>query len=47
MSVTIEQIKMDSKRMANRLKHRVVMADSLIVEIEGVNEQLESMRQVS
>lgn len=46
MSVTIEQVKMDTKRVANRLKHRVVMADSLIVEIENANEQLVSMRHV-
>lgn len=45
MSVTFEQIILDAKRIANRLKDREVLGDSLLLESESVNKQIESMRQ--
>lgn len=46
MSVSVDQLITDSKKIANRLKSRVAMADSLMAETEAINDQLESMRQV-
>lgn len=45
MSVTFEQIILDAKRIANRLKDREALGDSLLLETESVNKQVESMRQ--
>lgn len=45
MSVTFEQIILDAKRIANRLKDREALGDSLLLETESVNKQIESMRQ--
>ncbi|XP_058464074.1 FGFR1 oncogene partner 2 homolog isoform X2 [Malaya genurostris] len=45
MSVTFEQIILDAKRVANRLKDREALGDSLLLETESVNKQIESMRQ--
>ncbi|XP_065091945.1 FGFR1 oncogene partner 2 homolog [Ochlerotatus camptorhynchus] len=45
MSVTFEQIILDAKRIANRLKDREALGDSLLLESESVNKQIESMRQ--
>ncbi|XP_058831076.1 FGFR1 oncogene partner 2 homolog [Topomyia yanbarensis] len=45
MSVTFEQIILDAKRVANRLKDREALGDSLLLETESVNKQMESMRQ--
>lgn len=44
MSITLEQIILDAKRVANRLKDREALGDSLLVETESVNKQIESMR---
>lgn len=46
MSITLEQIILDAKRVASRLKDREAFGDMLLVETEGVNKQLESMRHV-
>lgn len=46
MSISIEQIILDAKRVANRLKDREALSDSLLVETEAINKQLETMRQV-
>uniref|UniRef100_A0A2M4AR32 Uncharacterized protein n=1 Tax=Anopheles triannulatus TaxID=58253 RepID=A0A2M4AR32_9DIPT len=45
MSVTFEQIILDAKRIANRLKDREALGDALLLESESVNKQIESMRQ--
>lgn len=45
MSIPIEQIILDAKRLANRLKEKESMADVLLNETERVNYQLDSMRQ--
>lgn len=47
MSVTIEQIILDVKRVCNKLKDREALGDSLIVETETVNKQVEAMKEVS
>lgn len=44
---SLQQIVSDAERLANRLKERQAMADNILVEAESVNNQLESMRQVS
>ena len=46
MSITIQQIILDAKRIAKRLKDRELLGDSLIVDTESVNKQIESMRTV-
>ncbi|XP_058067385.1 FGFR1 oncogene partner 2 homolog [Anopheles bellator] len=45
MSITFEQIILDAKRIANRLKDREALGDALLLESETVNKQIESMRQ--
>uniref|UniRef100_A0AAG5DJT5 FGFR1 oncogene partner 2 homolog n=1 Tax=Anopheles atroparvus TaxID=41427 RepID=A0AAG5DJT5_ANOAO len=45
MSVTFEQIILDARRIANRLKDREALGDALLLESESVNKQIESMRQ--
>uniref|UniRef100_A0A182K2X9 FGFR1 oncogene partner 2 homolog n=1 Tax=Anopheles christyi TaxID=43041 RepID=A0A182K2X9_9DIPT len=45
MSVTFEQIIIDAKRIANRLKDREALGDALLLESESVNKHIESMRQ--
>lgn len=45
MSVTFEQIILDAKRIANRLKDREALGDALLLESESVNKHIESMRQ--
>uniref|UniRef100_U5EVB1 Protein aael aael003544 aedes aegypti n=1 Tax=Corethrella appendiculata TaxID=1370023 RepID=U5EVB1_9DIPT len=45
MSITFEQIILDAKRIANRLKDREALGDSILLESENVNKQMESMRQ--
>ena len=44
--LTFEQIILDAKRIANRLKDREALGDSLLLETDSVNKQMESMRQV-
>ena len=45
MSTPIEQMILDAKRLANRLKEKEQLADVLSNETERVNYQLDSMRQ--
>lgn len=45
MATPIEQIILDAKRLANRLKEKENLADVLSNETERVNYQLDSMRQ--
>lgn len=45
MSVTIEQIILDVKRVCNKLKDREALGDSLLVETETVNKQIEAMKE--
>lgn len=45
MSVTIEQIILDVKRVCNKLKDREALGDSLIVDTESVNKQVEAMKE--
>lgn len=45
MATPIEQIILDAKRLANRLKEKEALADVLSNETERVNYQLDSMRQ--
>jgi hypothetical protein len=44
MSTPIEQMILDAKRLANRLREKEVLADQLANESERVNYQLDSMR---
>ena len=37
---------MDAKRIASRLKDSAVLGDKLIMETEGIKEELESLRHV-
>lgn len=46
MSVTIEQIVLDLKRVCSKQKDREALGDSLIAETESVNKQLEAMKEV-
>lgn len=46
MSVSIEQIILDVKRVCNKLKDREQLSDALIVETESVNKQVEAMKEV-
>jgi len=45
MSVTIEQIILDVKRVCNKLKDREALGDSILVETETVNKQIEAMKE--
>lgn len=45
MSVTIEQIILDVKRVCNKLKDREALQDAIIVDSETVNKQLEAMKE--
>jgi HAMP domain-containing protein len=45
MTAPIEQMILDAKRLANRLKEKEAFATELCIETERVNYQLESMRQ--
>lgn len=44
---TLEKLVVDAKRISNRLNDKLVLGDSLINEIEFVNEQLKTLRTVS
>lgn len=44
---TLEKLVLDAKRISNRLSDKLVLGDSLINEIEFVNEQLKTLRTVS
>lgn len=46
MSLTVEKVISDAKRMANRLKERNLMADQMIIEATIVAEEIEALRQV-
>jgi hypothetical protein len=46
MSLTFEQIILDAKRIANRLKDSETLGDSLLIDSIDINKQMESMRQV-
>lgn len=46
MSVTIEQIVLDLKRVCIKQKDREALGDSLISETESVNKQIEAMKEV-
>lgn len=43
---SMDRIILDARRIASRLKDREAISDSLIVEADGVNEQLDAMRRV-
>lgn len=43
---SLQQIISDAERLASRLKDRQTLADTILVEAEGVNNQLETMKQV-
>lgn len=45
MTTPIEQMILDAKRLANRLKEKEALADQLANESERVNYQIDSMRQ--
>lgn len=47
MAITIDKLVLDAKRISNRLNDKLVLGDSLISEIEIVNEQLKTLRSVS
>lgn len=47
MSLTLDQIILDAQRIASRLKDRTILGDTLIMETEGINEQLQTNLQVS
>lgn len=46
MSITLEQIVLDAKRIANRLKDREPFCDAILNETENISKQIESMREV-
>lgn len=46
-SSSLESIIVNAKRLAQRLKSREADADRILAEAEEVNNQLETMRQVS
>lgn len=46
MAITLEKLVLDAKRISNRLNDKLVLGDSLINEIEFVNEQLKTLRNV-
>lgn len=46
MSLSIQQIILDAKRLAGRLKERESVADSLLNDTQAINKQIESMKQV-
>lgn len=46
MSLTVEKVISDAKRMASRLKERNLMADQMIIEASHVAEEIEALRQV-
>jgi len=46
MSITLEKLVLDAKRISNRLNDKLILGDSLINEIEFVNEQLKTLRNV-
>lgn len=45
MALTIQQIILDAKRLAGRLKERDSVADALLTESQKVNRQIEAMKQ--
>lgn len=45
MAITIDQIILDAKRVASRLKDREALGDSLLVETDKVNKQIKSQRE--
>ncbi|XP_023024525.1 fibroblast growth factor receptor 1 oncogene partner 2 [Leptinotarsa decemlineata] len=45
MSLTIQQIITDAKRLANRLKDRDVVADVLLNETHAINKKIDAMKQ--
>lgn len=47
MAITLEKLVLDAKRISNRLNDKLVLGDCLINEIEFVNEQLKTLRNVS
>lgn len=46
MSITIQQIITDAKRLASRLKERDVVADVLLNETHAINKKIDAMKQV-
>lgn len=47
MSITIQQIITDAKRLAGRLKERDSVADVLLNETHAINKKIDAMKQVS
>ncbi|XP_060530946.1 FGFR1 oncogene partner 2 homolog [Cylas formicarius] len=45
MSLTIEQIIIDAKRLAGRLKERDSIADTLLTETHAINKRIDAMKQ--
>lgn len=46
MSLTIQQIITDAKRLSSRLKDRDVVADLLLNETHAINKKIDAMKQV-
>lgn len=46
-STSLQSIIHDAERLSNRLKDHQALADRILAEAEGVNNQLEAMRQVN
>lgn len=44
---TLEKLVLDAKRISSRLNDKLVLGDSLMNEIEFVNEQLKTLKTVS
>lgn len=47
MSLTIQQIITDAKRLAGRLKERDSVADILLSETHAINKKIDAMKQVT
>ncbi|KAJ8919405.1 hypothetical protein NQ315_016498 [Exocentrus adspersus] len=45
MSLTIQQIITDAKRLASRLKERDILADTLLNETHAINKKIDAMKQ--
>lgn len=46
MSLTIQQIITDAKRLAGRLRERDLAADILLNETQAINKKIDAMKQV-
>lgn len=46
MSLTVQQLVSDAKKLAGRLKEREIVADALLNETHAINKKIDAMKQV-